>query len=85
MASKTQDMPPPGGYTKIDFKRIPARKYFSGYQMIFGYLGENHFFCDENIEISGSLSRILLFQALLLARFLFTSKISRNMSVSRSK
>jgi NADH dehydrogenase (ubiquinone) 1 alpha subcomplex subunit 13 len=40
MAARTQDMPPPGGYAKIDYKRIPARKYFSGYQMILGYLGE---------------------------------------------
>lgn len=29
MATKIQDMPPPGGYQKIDFKRIPARKYVS--------------------------------------------------------
>ncbi|CRL00761.1 CLUMA_CG014016, isoform A [Clunio marinus] len=39
MAARTQDMPPPGGYQKIEFKRIPARKYFTGYQMILGYLG----------------------------------------------
>lgn len=39
MAAKTQDMPPPGGYQKIEFKRIPARVYFSGYQMILGYIG----------------------------------------------
>lgn len=40
MAAKTQDMPPPGGYQKIEFKRIPARVYFSGYQMILGYIGK---------------------------------------------
>lgn len=40
MATKTQDMPPKGGYQKIEFKRIPARKYFSGYQMILGYIGK---------------------------------------------
>lgn len=41
MATRTQDLPPPGGYQKIEFKRIPARKYFSGYQMILGYLGKS--------------------------------------------
>lgn len=25
-----QDMPPPGGYEKINYKRIPAKTYFRG-------------------------------------------------------
>ncbi|XP_022920790.1 NADH dehydrogenase [ubiquinone] 1 alpha subcomplex subunit 13 [Onthophagus taurus] len=36
---KRQDMPPPGGYKPINFKRIPAKTYFSGFTMIAGYLG----------------------------------------------
>lgn len=30
-----QDMPPSGGYKPIDYKRIPARQYFSGMNRIF--------------------------------------------------
>jgi NADH dehydrogenase (ubiquinone) 1 alpha subcomplex subunit 13 len=46
MAAPIQDMPPPGGYEKIPFKRIAARKYFNGYQMIAGYFGKFVFvFC----------------------------------------
>jgi hypothetical protein len=29
-AAKHQDMPPEGGYSPINYARIPARKYFSG-------------------------------------------------------
>ncbi|XP_076039408.1 NADH dehydrogenase (ubiquinone) B16.6 subunit [Oratosquilla oratoria] len=32
-----QDMPPKGGYSPINFKRIPARSYFNGYQLFAGY------------------------------------------------
>ena len=39
MATKTQDLPPKGGYEKIPFERIAARKYFSGVQMCLGYAG----------------------------------------------
>jgi len=28
--TKKQDMPPPGGYQKIPFARVPAKSYFSG-------------------------------------------------------
>lgn len=37
MASKPQDMPPPGGYEKIMYKRIPARGKF-----------DNFLFCTTN-------------------------------------
>lgn len=40
MATRTQDMPPPGGYAKIPFKRMPARVLFSGIQMFAGYVGK---------------------------------------------
>ncbi|VVC98484.1 NADH dehydrogenase [ubiquinone] 1 alpha subcomplex subunit 13 [Leptidea sinapis] len=36
---KKQDLPPPGGYKPIPFKRIPAKQYFSGFACIAGYLG----------------------------------------------
>nr|CAH7756828.1 unnamed protein product [Callosobruchus chinensis] len=42
MASTTnykQDMPPPGGYSSIPYKRVPARSFFSGWALIGGYLG----------------------------------------------
>jgi hypothetical protein len=39
MATRTQDMPPPGGYSKIPFKRMPARVLFSGIQIFAGYIG----------------------------------------------
>ncbi|XP_055903209.1 NADH dehydrogenase [ubiquinone] 1 alpha subcomplex subunit 13 [Eupeodes corollae] len=35
--AKKQDMPPPGGYKEIPFARVPARSYFTGWQMITGY------------------------------------------------
>ncbi|CAG9790822.1 unnamed protein product [Diatraea saccharalis] len=36
---RKQDLPPPGGYKPIPYKRLPAKQYFSGYAMIAGYLG----------------------------------------------
>ncbi|XP_066993771.1 NADH dehydrogenase [ubiquinone] 1 alpha subcomplex subunit 13 [Anabrus simplex] len=36
---KLQDMPPPGGYRPINYARVPAKTYFSGYTMILGYFG----------------------------------------------
>lgn len=38
---KAQDLPPPGGYAKIPFTRIPAKTLFNGYQMIAGWAGIN--------------------------------------------
>lgn len=38
-ASKTQDLPPPGGYKSIAFARNPAKQYFKGWQLIAGYFG----------------------------------------------
>lgn len=35
---KKQDLPPPGGYKPIPYKRVPAKQYFSGYAMFAGYL-----------------------------------------------
>lgn len=29
-AARKQDMPPPGGYKKIPFLRVPAKSYFTG-------------------------------------------------------
>lgn len=58
MVVKTQDLPPPGGYQKIDFKRIPARKYFSGYQWILGYIGKICFLLNIAV-IQKNLSIIL--------------------------
>jgi GRIM-19 protein len=37
---KSQDLPPPGGYSKIPFARVPARTLFNGYQIIGGYIGK---------------------------------------------
>nr|XP_045592928.1 NADH dehydrogenase [ubiquinone] 1 alpha subcomplex subunit 13-like [Procambarus clarkii] len=36
-AAPSQDLPPRGGYAPITFARIPARSYFSGYQLFAGY------------------------------------------------
>ncbi|XP_022129292.1 NADH dehydrogenase [ubiquinone] 1 alpha subcomplex subunit 13 [Pieris rapae] len=36
---RKQDLPPPGGYRPIPFKRIPAKSYFSGFTWIAGYIG----------------------------------------------
>lgn len=33
--ARKQDLPPPGGYKPIPFKRIPAKAYFSGKQCLF--------------------------------------------------
>lgn len=30
VAPKTQDLPPPGGYQKIPYVRVPPKTYFSG-------------------------------------------------------
>ncbi|CAH0725042.1 unnamed protein product, partial [Brenthis ino] len=37
--ARKQDLPPPGGYKPIPFKRLPAKQYFSGYTMFAGYIG----------------------------------------------
>ncbi|GAB0092628.1 NADH dehydrogenase [Sergentomyia squamirostris] len=39
MATRTQDMPPKGGYSPIPFKRIPAKTYFKGATLIGAYFG----------------------------------------------
>lgn len=36
--AKKQDLPPPGGYKKIPFARIPQKTYLSGFQMFAGYV-----------------------------------------------
>ncbi|KAG5674926.1 hypothetical protein PVAND_004871 [Polypedilum vanderplanki] len=36
---KTQDLPPPGGYQKIPFMRVPAKTLFNGFQIIGAYIG----------------------------------------------
>lgn len=59
MATRTQDLPPPGGYDKIPFKRIAARKYFSGYQMFLGYIGKFSF--STIIERVNKISAIFRF------------------------
>jgi hypothetical protein len=38
--AKAQDLPPPGGYQKIRFGRVPAKTLLTGYQMIGGYIGK---------------------------------------------
>ncbi|PZC85188.1 NADH dehydrogenase [ubiquinone] 1 alpha subcomplex subunit 13 [Helicoverpa zea] len=37
--ARKQDLPPPGGYKPIPFKRVPAKTLFSGYTMFAGYFG----------------------------------------------
>ncbi|CAB3244084.1 unnamed protein product [Arctia plantaginis] len=37
--ARKQDLPPPGGYKPIPYKRIPAKTFFSGYTIFAGYLG----------------------------------------------
>lgn len=29
-AARRQDLPPPGGYNPINYKRVPARTFFNG-------------------------------------------------------
>ncbi|XP_053952248.1 NADH dehydrogenase [ubiquinone] 1 alpha subcomplex subunit 13 [Anastrepha obliqua] len=36
-ATRKQDMPPPGGYKKIPYLRVPAKSYFTGFQMLGSY------------------------------------------------
>lgn len=50
-SAKTQDLPPPGGYDKIRFMRVPARSYLNGFQTIGAYLGK--FFIDMKIFCYG--------------------------------
>ncbi|CAG9566307.1 unnamed protein product [Danaus chrysippus] len=37
--ARKQDLPPPGGYKPIPYKRLPAKQLFSGYTMFAGFLG----------------------------------------------
>ncbi|KAF9803662.1 hypothetical protein SFRURICE_003374 [Spodoptera frugiperda] len=37
--ARKQDLPPPGGYKPIPYKRVPAKTLFSGYTMFAGYFG----------------------------------------------
>ncbi|KAI5651537.1 GRIM-19 protein domain-containing protein [Phthorimaea operculella] len=37
--ARKQDLPPPGGYKPIPYKRVPAKTFFSGYAMFAGYIG----------------------------------------------
>ncbi|XP_055701518.1 NADH dehydrogenase [ubiquinone] 1 alpha subcomplex subunit 13 [Phlebotomus papatasi] len=39
MATRTQDLPPKGGYGPIPFKRIPPKTYFKGATIFAAYLG----------------------------------------------
>ncbi|XP_037080218.1 NADH dehydrogenase [ubiquinone] 1 alpha subcomplex subunit 13-like [Pollicipes pollicipes] len=39
MVEIKQDLPPAGGYAAVNWTRVPAKKFFTGYQMIAGYLG----------------------------------------------
>ncbi|KAJ2950988.1 hypothetical protein O0L34_g5364 [Tuta absoluta] len=34
---RTQDMPPPGGYKPIPWKRVPAKQFFNGYILFTAY------------------------------------------------
>ncbi|XP_049872289.1 NADH dehydrogenase [ubiquinone] 1 alpha subcomplex subunit 13-like [Pectinophora gossypiella] len=34
---RKQDLPPPGGYKPIAYKRVPGAHLFNGYQLILGY------------------------------------------------
>ncbi|XP_060524316.1 NADH dehydrogenase [ubiquinone] 1 alpha subcomplex subunit 13 [Cylas formicarius] len=34
-----QDMPPPGGYGPINFRKVPAKRLLSGYAIFGGYVG----------------------------------------------
>uniref|UniRef100_A0A1A9W301 NADH dehydrogenase [ubiquinone] 1 alpha subcomplex subunit 13 n=1 Tax=Glossina brevipalpis TaxID=37001 RepID=A0A1A9W301_9MUSC len=36
-AARKQDMPPPGGYKKIPFARVPPKTYMTGFQMFAAY------------------------------------------------
>uniref|UniRef100_T1GVR9 NADH dehydrogenase [ubiquinone] 1 alpha subcomplex subunit 13 n=1 Tax=Megaselia scalaris TaxID=36166 RepID=T1GVR9_MEGSC len=36
--AKKQDLPPPGGYKKIPFARVPQKSYLSGFQMFAAYV-----------------------------------------------
>ncbi|CAH2049507.1 unnamed protein product, partial [Iphiclides podalirius] len=37
--ARKQDLPPPGGYKPIPYKRLPAKQLFSGYTIFAGYIG----------------------------------------------
>ncbi|XP_041980744.1 NADH dehydrogenase [ubiquinone] 1 alpha subcomplex subunit 13 [Aricia agestis] len=41
--AKKQDLPPPGGYKPIPFKRLPAKQYFSGYTLFAAFVGVTSF------------------------------------------
>jgi hypothetical protein len=45
--AKTQDLPPPGGYEKIRFKRVPAKTLFTGFQAFGIYLGKKRKFVQK--------------------------------------
>lgn len=54
---KTQDLPPPGGYQKINFVKVPAKTLFNGYQLIGAYIGEGKL---KNLLFSALISNFLL-------------------------
>lgn len=73
--AKLQDMPPKGGYQSIPFARVPAKKYFKGWQLFAAYAGFTtvglslyYLNCKENhrneVEMRGARNVIY---ALLLA------------------
>ncbi|XP_062551692.1 NADH dehydrogenase [ubiquinone] 1 alpha subcomplex subunit 13 [Armigeres subalbatus] len=75
--AKLQDLPPKGGYQSIPFSRIPARKYFKGWQMIAAYAGFTTFGlslyylnCKENNrnEIEMRSARNVIYALLLAER-----------------
>jgi hypothetical protein len=41
-AGKAQDMPPAGGYAKINFARVPAKAVFTGVQLFAGWAGKRN-------------------------------------------
>lgn len=45
-AAKRQDLPPPGGYNPISYKRVPAKTFFNGM-----YVTKSNYIITLNLKI----------------------------------
>ncbi|XP_044739228.1 NADH dehydrogenase [ubiquinone] 1 alpha subcomplex subunit 13 [Chrysoperla carnea] len=75
--ARKQDLPPPGGYQKIPYARVPAKTFFSGWSMLAGFAGITaaslyvYFITYKGIkqnEIESRSARLALFPLLLAER-----------------
>ncbi|XP_058450879.1 NADH dehydrogenase [ubiquinone] 1 alpha subcomplex subunit 13 [Malaya genurostris] len=75
--ARLQEMPPRGGYQRILYERVPAKKYFKGWQLIAAYAGFTTFGlslyylnCKENQrdEVENRSARNVMYAVLLAER-----------------